>query len=360
MSKDIHYKIGGREIYNPYLAHYLAYKMGFKPVFCCEEPAYDALNWAVEPSESFEELMDAHALSLRAKYQHLTLNWSGGTDSQTIYNVFNRNKIHLDKICVKFGVADDEFFPKRHADWLVANHWDKATAIEVQDIQQPDSISLAFKKEDWVLDNVGDFRRFGLSGVSVTDVSRQQDVLGGDGWAIIAGFEKPRVVSSNGFWFSSMPDYTLRAAMGQSNLESFFMSPKIHLKQSHMLKNFMKAHPLPAGIREYDYYVESAATGRHDELSLGVSLGQKLRNKRMQKNVLVDAKGSAKSFATTDSFLRDRLLSDDSTATAYVNGLYSIRSDTGFWQYLNDNWFTHKDAMWSMKPLWSKPYSLGA
>ena len=95
----IYYSVNNKQFSNEFLAQYESYKSGCSIKFYCNDDLYDNLNWLNEPEESMDVLMDIHALNLRQKYDYIILNWSGGTDSHTIYNVFKRNNIHIDELC---------------------------------------------------------------------------------------------------------------------------------------------------------------------------------------------------------------------------------------------------------------------
>jgi len=302
---NIYYEVNSKRFNNQFLAHHEAYKSNCKIVFYCYDSQYDLYNWITESEYSFEQLMDMHAFRLRNKYSYLILNWSGGTDSHTIYNVFKRNKIHIDEICVKYSDIETEFFPKANADWLLNNHWDPTTKLSVVKDQDPTRRIMALNNEEWIFNDIGDFRRYGFSGVDISDMTLLRDRLGNSSWAIIAGFEKPKVYEYNGNWYASMPDYSLRAALGYDNLECFFLEPSIHMKQCHMLKNFMKSHTPIGNKYEYEYYTEATATGRHSELSTGISLGQKQKNRNNQKNTLIDMSTKISDIITPDILLNE-------------------------------------------------------
>jgi len=357
----IFYKINDKTFNNQFLAHYEAFKHKGKIAFYCNDGEYDKACWDTEPEESFEFLMDLHAIRLRNKYEYLVLNWSGGTDSHTIYNVFKRNKIHINEIVVKYSLADSEFFPKANADWIKNNHWDKATKITLISDQDSSIRDIILTNEDWIFSDTGGFRRYGFSGIDATDIKIVQDIHGVKDWGIITGYEKPKVYTYNNRWYASMPDYSLRAALGHlDNIECFFLEPMIHIKQSHMLKNFLKSRPIPMGNRyKLDYYTEANAAGRHEELSLGVSLDQKTKNQRNQKDTIIDLNTKYEDFNTNDEFLKEKLVDKDPFALKYVKGFYNLKQEAEFWQYLNRNWLTHDNAILSMKPIWSKPYDLG-
>jgi len=368
---SIYYKVGDKKFYNNFLAYYESFKTNKKISFHLHEELYDSLDWEVEPQESFEMLMDNHAFHLRQKYDYLILNWSGGTDSHTIYNVFKRNNIHLDEICVKYSHAETTYFPESNAVWLKNNHWDSTTKITVIHDQDPSRMEVILNNEDWVMNTFGGFRRYGSVGLDRGDIRIVQDVYSGHKWGLIVGFEKPKVVF-NEKWYATMPDLSVLQLFGcEDNIEAFFLEPKIHLKQNHMLKNFLKQKKEISPLDPYGYYrnapfsegniyyTTSKAIGRHEELNRGVSAKQKIRNRIVAKTVVIDNSKSTKDFISPDIYLKDKLMSEKDTAILFVKGFYNLQSEKSFWNYLNENYFNNKDAVYALKPIDSKYYSLG-
>jgi hypothetical protein len=362
--------VNDKKFNNNYLAYYESYKSGKPITFHVHEEQYDLLDWKTEPTESFELLMDIHAHRLRQKYNYLILNWSGGTDSQTIYNVFKRNNIHIDEICVKYSTAESCFFPESNALWLKENHWDATTKITIINDQDSSRREVVLNNEDWLFNNTGDFRRFGTCGIDMGDIRIANDLHSGMNWGIIIGLEKPEVVFINNKWYATMPDSSIRGLPGyDDNVETFFLEPKIHLKQCHMLKNFLKLQNIIHSSNPYGYkdprnmadryYVTSKAVGRHDELNPGISLGQKQKNGRNIRRTIINTDVNLKDFLTPDDFLRDKLKDGAQTALTYVKGFYNLRQEKHFWEYLNYNHFNIKDAVFSVKAINSKYYYLG-
>ena len=136
---SIYYSVNDKKFNNNYLAYYESYKTGKAITFHVHEELYDTLDWSKEPVESFELLMDIHAHRLRQKYNYLILNWSGGTDSHTIYNVFKRNNIHIDEIIIKAS-AHSAGFPEINHEWIQKNHWDPTTTITNGNLRLPSAM----------------------------------------------------------------------------------------------------------------------------------------------------------------------------------------------------------------------------
>lgn len=355
----IYYEVNDKTFSNQLLALHESFTSNKKVTLYFNDHEYDKMNWGDEPVESFELLMDLHAHRIRDKYKYIILNWSGGTDSHTIYNVFKRNAIHINEIRVKYSPSASEYFPEAHVDWIKKNHWDPLTKISVLNDGDSAHRKLFLDNEDWIFKDVGRFPRFGFTGVDPSDSIEISQRMSDNEWAIIAGYEKPRVYFYNGRWYASMPDWSLKPIMGVKNVESFFLEPKIHLKQCHMLKNFLKTLPNWTNGNRLEYYVEAKAVGRHDELTYGVSRGQKDKNAKNRSDSLIDLNTRLDNVKMNDAFLADRLKDKDVFALMYLKGLYNVRYETAFWQYLNDNWFMQKNALLSMRAIWSKPYDIG-
>ncbi len=76
------------------------------PKFIFNDAAYDKFNWAVEPTESLEELYAKRARELRNKYDYLILQYSGGWDSHNILEIFIRHKIPIDEIYIRGPISE--------------------------------------------------------------------------------------------------------------------------------------------------------------------------------------------------------------------------------------------------------------
>ena len=363
---SIFYYVNGKKFSNEFLAQYESYKSGSSIKFLCNDDLYDNLNWINEPEESMEFLMNIHALNLRQKYDYIILNWSGGTDSHTIYNVFKRNNIHIDEIVAKYTSTD--FFPKKNVEWLQENHWDSSTKITVFHDHDKSKRKTAIYDENWLFDDSSSFKRFGSTGVDLSDIKVAEDNCGHKNWCIIVGFEKPYLVKINSIYYSTIPDNSVRAVIGSNpRIECFFLEPKIHLKQSHLLKKYLKNNPNvdikdPYGYKDdvfKRYNIISSAIGRHDELFFGVSATQKNINKKRIHNTLITDNVKLIDFNSHDIFLDEKLKDGDQMALNYLKGFYNLKSDSNFWKFLNDNSFKTPNGVLTSKPIFSKFYNVG-
>ena len=64
------------------------------------DSVFDHSDWSREPDLTWDQLLDIRAQQIAAKNKPIVLYFSGGTDSYTIYKVFERNNIFL-FVCLK-------------------------------------------------------------------------------------------------------------------------------------------------------------------------------------------------------------------------------------------------------------------
>lgn len=371
-----YYTVNGKRFFNPYLAWYENFKTKAPIVFHLKDLEYSTINWTQEPLESFDVLMDRHAKNLRNKYERLIFFWSGGTDSQTVLNVFARNRIRIDEI-VCIANKRVPWYPSRHLDWLKENYWDKSAKITDWDILDWKKRSEIVKDETWVTEDVGDTRAFHMGGVDLQSYEHCVTNHGAYKWALLSGHEKPKLKYKNGTWWTAIEDRPMRQTMGLSNIEPFFLDPVLHLKQSHLLANAMNQMPmkfqdgddaedflsprLNGNVDRHNYLMFAAACGRHPELTTGVSAVQK--NKTVQYGAAIQINLDQSMVQTVlpsgNPALVEKLKDKDTMAMNYLKGLHYIAADFGFKTHLNENALVNLNSILTLKPNFSKFYNLG-
>lgn len=364
-----YYIVNGCRFNNIYLAQYESYKSGSPVQFYCNTSEYDKLDWTQEPAESMEILMDRHALYLRNKYERLIFFWSGGTDSQTMLDVFTRNRIHIDEI-VCIGNETLSYMPATHQDWIRTNYWDPTTTITVIDKLDLDLRSKFLDTEDWIFKDQGDIRTFSNGGTDSVSVFMCEQKHSGYNWAMISGHEKPYLVYQNGTWWARQEDRPMRQTFGIDRIECFFLDPVLNLKQSHMLKRALKQLPIqykngdqaetiyPEGQSGYSAF--SRACGRHNELNLGVSALQKQVHKQFAGIIPNASQGiSATDLTAAEPILVEKFNNQDSVAVKYIKGLYNIVQERPFREFMDAFGLAKPGEILRTKPVYSKPYNLG-
>lgn len=369
-----HYQVGTKFINNPYLALHESWKTGHKVHFYLNDFEYDMYNWSQEPEPSLDFLMSHYAQQLRDRHEVLILCYSGGTDSQTIYNIFKQNNIHIDEIVIKTDKIS-RHLPKKTADWLRKNHWDPTTVITEIDAYDETIKIVEVGNEDWIWDNKGYYNYYSVNPSGDGMLQRHNDKYGGKDYRVITGVEKPRLVYRNKHWYHRQASMTFNSAMGEERNILFFMEPLIAIKQAHMCKRSVKNHIASKNLPLYDgdwaeakweknivgYRDWCTGTGRHEELFLGVSLSQKETNEVFEKENF-SLNGSWKNLgATKDQNLSYHLEEGFEMSTNYVKGFNSLTSEFGFVQWLKDNgWLRESEKeLRRLNFIWSKEYDLG-
>ena len=370
---QIYYQVNNKIFYNVYLAQHESFISQQPVTLHCYDADYDKLDWTREPEDSFETIMDIHARNLREKYERLVFMWSGGTDSHTIYNVFKRNNIHIDEFIVKHtrDIEGGDPYPDSHVDWLMKNHWDPTSKITTWNEYDLDLRSQVVNSEDWVFQDRGDLLRLGQSSVSSATVEHCNRNHNGYRWGVVVGLEKPTVMFENGRYYSCQTDKFVRTAMGHENIECFYLDPVVNLKQSHLAKNTLKSLNYRGQERNWSkrqenrigaagYNAWARAVGRHDELTIGSSWGQKkLLGNMWNTKLTLDADLDDYADLTGEPMLAAKLKLGDQTAVNYVKGLYNIRAERDFFNFLGTNALVNPGQILNTKDIYSKFYDLG-
>ena len=366
---QIYYEVNNKIFYNVYLAQHESMTSGQPVELHCYDTEYDQLDWTQEPVQTFESIMDAHAIHLRNKYERLVFMWSGGTDSHTIYNVFKRNNIHVDEFIVKHTnqIEGGDPYPDSHVDWLMKNHWDPTSKITTWNEYDLGLRSHVVSNEDWVFENKGDLLRLGQSSISSLTVEHCERNHNGHRWGLVVGLEKPKIVFENNQWYSCQTDKYIRTVMGHANVECFYLDPLVNLKQSHLAKNVLKKIRAAGQLKNWSPYpnVSNAytawarAVGRHPELTTGASFVQKELLTPMWNTVIRPGTDINDYDPNGEPMLLAKLKLGDQTALNYVKGLYNIRAEEKFFNFLNDTALEAPNALLKLKHITSKSYNLG-
>lgn len=373
MIDTVAYRVGGKYIYNVYLACLESMNTGHPVEFYCRNSTYDKYDWTKEPEQSLDELMTAHALELRNRYERLILLWSGGTDSHTIYNIFKRANIRIDEIIIKASKHLEQY-PDHHVDWMRANHYDPTTIITRYDQNDTYLRGIDCASEDWVWKNKGDLLMFGMSTGAEGVKHLIERNHAGKTWTAIAGYEKPRLVYRNGRWYARHLDSPMRQTMGYDHLHLFFLEPLINIKQNHLIKHAVKKHIALNSLPLYDgdwaeakwprnpdgYRAWATGCGRHLELTDGASNLQKLRSDQYFSIDITKEKSYKELEYSTDPTLQAFVRNEDKTSLNYVKGLFNLSRESKLLDFINENgYLREKNQLLNLKLAFSKEYDLG-
>lgn len=206
----------------------------------------NSVNWTNEPEESLYDLMVSRALQLREKYKYLVLLYSGGSDSFTILRIFLENNIPLDEIVMNITEVDqiNPMVDLEHSVRILKEMDLRGTKVVINRLNL--DIFQNFMKGNWddfgFNGSIGGYRRAPLP--VLMKCGLKYDYPKEDSTAFIVGDWKPVIrKEENGNYtaiFSSEMIF-----MQYTIYEWFFTSPdlpKLHLKQTHVVKNYFKEH----------------------------------------------------------------------------------------------------------------------
>ena len=186
-----------------------------------------------EPAESYIELLVQQARKLREQFKYLKLNYSGGTDSNLILQIFTDNDIHLDEIqCMKCGIPgadfeiDDFALPKLKA----LSHKLKKTKVTIieptlTDYEEYYSNPLSKEKID---KGCVSFNTHCRIHYQTYLLKHEHDPA----VAVIMGKEKPHVLKKGSEYYTYFLDGDIEPQQAHYNF--FIDDPKVNAKQTHL------------------------------------------------------------------------------------------------------------------------------
>lgn len=218
-------------------------------------------------STSLLDLYKLRALQLRDQYDYLILNYSGGSDSHNILQVFLKNNIKLDHIYVQWpeqltgrGIytpnnidksnanfhSEWDLVLKRDLEWVGKHH--PEIKIEIGDWTK--TVNDKFYNDDIFSNDVSNLPSIARAQKQNTFSSTEGTLaLQGKKVGSIFGVDKPNIVKKGKDWFFYFTD---TACMTQPNPENpygteyFYWSPEfpsIAVEQAHLMKSWFENHP---------------------------------------------------------------------------------------------------------------------
>lgn len=352
----IAYKIKDQVFYNKYNAFlYAAHNDTHTfPEFYFFNHCFDNINWEIEPTASWQSLLDRRARQIREKYDKIVFSFSGGTDSITIYNAFRRNNIFIDEIIIDYR-DNSPAWPIENAQWIEKNHYDPCTVITIGERISATAQRPLFQSEDWILDERGSFNRYVPPDLEFAYLMYEQK-FSGVKWCMVTGYEKPHLIYKNSQWYVTHLDKIFQPMIGCPNMIAFFISddmPELHVKQCHLLKKYIVSnHPnVSDGWASYaqlgkkdnaDYHVFAQACGRDAELSPGASFAQKLVNNThkfngtqlLLNNKFLELQG-------LDPVLHEDISRNSNRVKKYLKGWQNIQADQTLSEYMIRHTLVH-------------------
>jgi hypothetical protein len=269
-----YYVCDGVEFNGKIAACFHGVKVG-KPVkWVFNNNVFENYNWSIEPDESLDQLYDQRSKQIRESYDYVILSYSGGADSNNIYESFKRQGLLIDELYVNNMLKASEKFI--HTD---KNNFTSSSAPEVeyklnliprlQEIKnEMPLIKISnFDLSDYIFDYLGKSdeswvlsQREGLNPVNLTrfnylhysEVKKTLDK--GKSVALVTGIDKPSCFIKNGEFYIKFVDRTANinsvadhtAEYENCTVEYFYWAPesvRMLAKQGHVIKKFLELNP---------------------------------------------------------------------------------------------------------------------
>jgi len=244
------YQVGDQRFTNKFLAVDHAIKSDQHVYFNLYDSAFDRCDWSRDPELTWDQLLDMRARQIAAKNRPIVLNFSGGTDSYTIYRVFERNRIHIDVLYIRlFADEEDQRF-KQVYELLDRGLYDPTTKIvTIRDTKE--AFRTAYNNPYWILENGVRIQWGTFGNGDIVGENNIRNAIGTDDYISVIGLEKPRLKFENDRVYSFQGDNNYGRVMEYNNIDCFYISPdlpELHVKQSYMLLNYIKSlKPAAAG-----------------------------------------------------------------------------------------------------------------
>lgn len=216
------------------------------------DAVWDAVDWSVEPLDSFDELCKQRCVYLRDTHDWLCLWLSAGYDSQTVLYHFAKHRMPLDEIAfmdrssyyndpeLPFIKQSAESYKKIHNPSVritacaVDHRYTASVYHDLQDqwIMQP-GISLRYTKS-----TASFLQRF-----HPTVVRNRSHTAGNR--ADIYGKEKPRLDLRDDTWYMAATDTVIEDTIG-AGVTGFYLDsacPMLYAKQCYMALHWMESLP---------------------------------------------------------------------------------------------------------------------
>lgn len=120
-----YYQVGNQVHLNKISALIDGTKRNIHPQWIFNNEIFDKFDWSIEPEESLQELYAQRAREIRNTYDYIVLAYSGGSDSENVFNTFVKNNLRIDEIYTSF--------PMEMAEKKGADQWDYSSANQLSE-----------------------------------------------------------------------------------------------------------------------------------------------------------------------------------------------------------------------------------
>ena len=285
------YTVGQQRVESKIDACVLATKCGLHPQWNFNDQVWNQQQWTQEPSLDILELYRMRARQIREQYQYVIINFSGGSDSDTLVESFLQTGCFIDEIVT---IWNRERTPRVIADPGCTDAKNIEAEFELTTKQALDKIRLAspstkityldisgavveayerFDGEEWLTTTAEHLHPQYVTRWSSTREKQQLITLDrGLKTAVVFGVDKPKVCIKDGKYCLYFVDVVANSFRGKfdraeyDNLETVFFYwtpdlPEILIKQAHMIMRWFETNPALKPILNWpnlDYQKRSA------------------------------------------------------------------------------------------------------
>ena len=259
-----HWIVAGKRYYNKLKAVVDAVPNGWWPHFYFHEDKFAKYDWTVEPRESLAELYKKRAKLIRQRFDHITVEFSGGADSWTALYSFLRQGLHVDVVSHRYVEAVDlgsgnrsvinQAAEAKYQAWPWFKKFQELDpAMEWQITYITDQVIDGWSSgvQDPFHYNVFNVGLMYKVGPAVEYLNKVQPDKKS---AIVYGLDKPNLFFENNNFYLYFPETPImhRAVIERHNLGLpitdvlFYWDhecTELLIKQAHLIMNWFKQHP---------------------------------------------------------------------------------------------------------------------
>lgn len=264
------YTVGNQRVESKIDACILGTKLNIHPTWHFSDQVWQAQDWTHEPEIDILELYKIRAKQLREQYDYIILNYSGGSDSQTMVEAFLSagcfideivtiwNRKHTTRVVAANGATDARNIEAEYELTTrpgLTRIRDASPNTKITYIDISDSTVKAYQTfdgEEWLKNTVEHLHPQYITRWSVTRDHQQLVTLDrGLKTAILFGVDKPKICIKDNKYYTYFVDIVANSFRGgfnrseYDNIDYVFFywtpdMPEIVIKQSHMIKHWFE------------------------------------------------------------------------------------------------------------------------
>lgn len=267
-----YYQVGQEKFYHKSTALMRARELNLHPTWHFNREAYEKLDWQSDRAADLSTVYQARARQLREKYDHISVSFSGGSDSWTMVKAFIDSRTHLDEIFVRWpvkGVKGKYTVSRNQRPENILSEWDLTIQPQLAMFQEQlphtkitvydwtdDFFQSEFNDDQWYLTqdalNPGVFLKQNCIGENELEALEK-----GRASCIVYGREKPQLCMHQGNIYCYFLDKLVNSrpyATYERGIELFYWTPdmpEITWSQARTMYRYVLARPELANLIDW-------------------------------------------------------------------------------------------------------------